>query len=222
MDSSDDRGFWSARRTPTATFPMCPAMSPIRRIRRSSTRSSRAAKQIGADLIMASDPDCDRLGCAAPRSRLERTVGDIHRQSDRRAADRFSPRIAKAAGTPLAASIMSSRRSSPRKWSAALPIRYRVRTLGNLQVGFKWIAKTMDEAGPEMFVFRLRRIAWLFGGRSRPRQRCRRGRDALGRVGGESRKQRANRCTRSSMRSIGSSAIMPSGRFRSRCPARRG
>src|SRR5207237_3403493 len=30
---------------------------------------------------------------------------------------------------------------------------YGVRTLGNLQVGFKWIAQTMDDEGPERFIF---------------------------------------------------------------------
>ena len=48
------------------------------------------AKQVGADVIMASDPDCDRLGVAAAghvRS-LWRLEND-QRESDRRFVDRF-------------------------------------------------------------------------------------------------------------------------------------
>ena len=32
-------------------------------------RSSSAAKEAEADLILATDPDCDRMGCAAPRTK---------------------------------------------------------------------------------------------------------------------------------------------------------
>jgi phosphomannomutase len=109
-------------------------------------------KEIGADLIMASDPDCDRLGCAAPRgassgawetftgNQIGVLLTDFLLESRKRAG-RISPEhyvVKTLVTTEMVRRIADS---------------YRARTLGNLQVGFKWIAKTMDDAGPERFVF---------------------------------------------------------------------
>jgi phosphomannomutase len=109
-------------------------------------------KEIGADLIMASDPDCDRLGCAAPRgassgpwetftgNQIGVLLTDFLLESRKR-ADRLSPEhyiVKTLVTTEMVRRVANS---------------YGVRTLGNLQVGFKWIAKTMDDVGPERFVF---------------------------------------------------------------------
>ena len=45
---------------------------------------------------------------------------------------------------------------------------YGVRTLGNLQVGFKYIGHTIDEVGPEQFRLRLRGVARLSGRHATP------------------------------------------------------
>ncbi len=76
LEADGFRDVESSRRTPrpTAIFPMCPSTSPIPRTKRCSTRSSCARKESGADVILASDPDCDRSGLAAPsRPRQTRT-----------------------------------------------------------------------------------------------------------------------------------------------------
>ena len=49
------------------------------------------AKQAGADLILATDPDCDRIGLAAPlTTEAGQRLGDDDRQPDRRTVDRIS------------------------------------------------------------------------------------------------------------------------------------
>ncbi|MFM8577758.1 MAG: phospho-sugar mutase [Planctomycetaceae bacterium] len=111
------------------------------------------AKQRGDDLVLASDPDCDRLGAAAPLVRspnaewrsftgtqiaallcrhvlASRADGKGLRPSDRVVTTMVTSglvrRIAEAAG---------------------------VGVIDSLQVGFKWIGRTIDEIGPEYFLY---------------------------------------------------------------------
>ena len=48
--------------SPTAISPTCPTTWPIPRTPPSSTRSSSGPSRSGAELILATDPDCDRVG----------------------------------------------------------------------------------------------------------------------------------------------------------------
>jgi len=108
-------------------------------------------KEISADLIMATDPDADRLGCAAPRTMkasgvwetltgnqigalLTDFVLDAHRR-----AGTLSPKhyvVKTLVTTEMVRRIADY---------------YGVRTLGNLQVGFKYIGQAIDEAGTDGF-----------------------------------------------------------------------
>jgi len=111
------------------------------------------AKQSGADLIMATDPDCDRLGCAAPKSigpgspwdtltgnqigaLLTDYLLDAHRQAGTLAPDLYV--VKTLVTTELIRRVADH---------------YGVRTAGNLLVGFKWIGDEIDRRGPENFVF---------------------------------------------------------------------
>jgi phosphoglucomutase/phosphomannomutase len=111
------------------------------------------AKATGADLVLASDPDCDRLGCAAPRS--QNSAGEWgtfngnqlagllceYVLACRKKAGTLSPRhyvVKTLVTTELVRKIAES---------------YGARTIGDLQVGFKFIGATMDAAGPDHFVF---------------------------------------------------------------------
>ncbi|MBX3423978.1 MAG: phospho-sugar mutase [Pirellulaceae bacterium] len=111
------------------------------------------AKQIGADGIIATDPDCDRIGCAVPLTTqtgsswatlngnqigalLADFVCDKMRQ-----LERLTPRsyvITTLVTTRLTARIAAS---------------YGVACHSNLHVGFKWIAGVMDQVGPDDFIF---------------------------------------------------------------------
>jgi phosphoglucomutase/phosphomannomutase len=111
------------------------------------------AKTSGADVILASDPDCDRIGCAAP---LEPHA--------------TSPWVAlngNQIGALLAEFLLSSRQSGGTLSADHYVVKtlvttdlirriadaYQVKTYGDLLVGFRWIAGMMDQAGADRFVF---------------------------------------------------------------------
>ncbi len=111
------------------------------------------AIEVGADLIVATDPDCDRLGCAAPltfakgapwRTITGNQMGALLADfvlENRKHAGRLSPQdfiVETLVTTQLTRRIGDS---------------YGVRTVGDLLVGFKWIAEAIDEFGPEYFIY---------------------------------------------------------------------
>ncbi len=111
------------------------------------------AKQDGTELILATDPDCDRVGCAAPKTMDTKgewgtfTGNQIaallcdHVLSERKKGGGLTPEhyiVKTLVTTEMARRIADS---------------YGVKTCGNLQVGFKWIGGTMDEEGPDKFLF---------------------------------------------------------------------
>jgi phosphoglucomutase/phosphomannomutase len=111
------------------------------------------AKSRGDDLVMASDPDCDRLGAAAP---LTAKPGAEWKT--------FT-------GNQIAALLVDWVLSSRQSRGVLAPtdhvittlvttglIRriaesYRATTVDTLQVGFKWIGQAIDQTGPRHFVF---------------------------------------------------------------------
>lgn len=111
------------------------------------------AQKEGFELILATDPDCDRLGCASP-------VG-----SD--PAGEWTTFTGNQIGVLLAEYILSARKAagslSPEHYvietlvttqmTRRIADDYGVKTFGDLLVGFKHIAGTMDEQGPDKFVF---------------------------------------------------------------------
>ncbi len=111
------------------------------------------AKQIGADLILATDPDCDRMGCAAPctldpDSTWATLTGN---QIGALLADFvLEQRQQQASLSPdhfLVKTLVTT--EMIRRIGAS----YRVKTYGDLLVGFKWIGGVIDEQGPDRFVF---------------------------------------------------------------------
>ena len=113
------------------------------------------AREAGADLILASDPDCDRIGLAAPTSvkpgspwatMTGNQIGALlveYLLGRWKSAGRITPKhyiVKTLVTTELARRIADA---------------YGVTTYGNLQVGFKYIGGTMDEKGPEKFIFGL-------------------------------------------------------------------
>ncbi len=111
------------------------------------------AKEIGAHIAIATDPDCDRLGCAAPvtveGSGEWRTLNGnqicamladyvLEKQSGigKTSPERFV--VKTLVTTEMVRRIADS---------------YGVKTVGDLLVGFKWIGGAMDEFGPDAFLF---------------------------------------------------------------------
>lgn len=110
-------------------------------------------KAIGADIAMATDPDCDRLGCAAPftldssgewatlnGNQIGVLLGDFV-CSQRQKAGTLTPEhylVTTLVTTPMIGRIAES---------------YGTKVYGDNLVGFKWIGGVIDEVGPEKFVY---------------------------------------------------------------------
>jgi phosphoglucomutase/phosphomannomutase len=110
-------------------------------------------KEVGADVALATDPDCDRIGCAAPLSRARNApwqtltgnqlcalLADFVLEN-RKAGKGLTPQnfiVQTLVTTQLVRRVGDS---------------YGVRTIGDLLVGFKWIAQAIDQYGPELFLY---------------------------------------------------------------------
>lgn len=111
------------------------------------------AKATGADGIIATDPDCDRIGCAVP----------LTTQPGSDWGTLTGNQIAALLTDFVCSQMQRKSQLSSRSYvvttlvTTALVGRvagaYGVACHGNLHVGFKWIAGEMDSAGPEDFVF---------------------------------------------------------------------
>jgi phosphomannomutase len=111
------------------------------------------ARLSGADLCVATDPDCDRIGLAAPLTAanpkqfatltgnqicalLCEYILENRKRNGGLSADKF-------VATTLVTTQLVRRIAES----------YGVRTIGDLLVGFKWIAGAIDEFGPEKFLY---------------------------------------------------------------------
>ena len=111
------------------------------------------AQKTGAALVLATDPDCDRMGCAAPET--TDPTGP------------WSTFNGNQLGALLADFVLEQRQQKGTLSSDHYLIKtrvtsemirrigdsYGVRTEGDLLVGFKWIAQVIDAQGPERFVY---------------------------------------------------------------------
>ncbi|WP_425613511.1 phospho-sugar mutase [Anatilimnocola sp. NA78] len=112
----------------------------------------------GAELILATDPDCDRMGCAAPVKR------DLKGDSTKGPWATFT---GNQLGVLLADYVCESRKKNggltkdnflvstlvTTQMIRRIGDSYGVTTYNNLHVGFKWIAQQMDASGPDKFLF---------------------------------------------------------------------
>ena len=111
------------------------------------------AREVGAELIMATDPDCDRLGCATPVT--ADPSGD------------WRTFTGNQIGALLADYVLEQRSRGGQQVEGGYVVKtlvttemirriadsYGVITHGNLLVGFKYIGGVMDEEGPDKFLF---------------------------------------------------------------------
>lgn len=111
------------------------------------------AQQVGADGIIATDPDCDRIGCAVP---LTTQPGSIWKTLT-------GNQIAALLTDYICGKMQQLGQISDRSYVVTTLVTtglvrrvaqaYGVSCHDNLHVGFKWIAGEMDSAGPQDFVF---------------------------------------------------------------------
>lgn len=108
------------------------------------------AKQTGAELILATDPDADRVGAAAPTKPGGPWKTLTGNQIGVLLADYVLERR-KAAGS-LSAQHYVAKTIVTTEMIRRIAESYGVRTIGELHVGFKWIGRTIDAEGPAGFV----------------------------------------------------------------------
>lgn len=145
-----DVEIYEPQRQPSGNFPNVPDHFPNPERPQVFDAVIARAKETGADLVMASDPDSDRIGVAARgkdgafRILSGNQVGALcvdYVLGKRAAAGTLSDRsyvVETMVTTPLIAAIARARK---------------VRCIDDLLVGFKYIGQTMDREGPADFVF---------------------------------------------------------------------
>ncbi len=143
----------ASQRTPDGDFPNVPNHVSNPEIPKTMDAAIAEAKSTGAELVLASDPDADRIGVAVP------VTGDP--KGDWTTLD------GNQIGVILAAFIMKETETLGKlrsdhylvttlvstQMAKALALREGVRTEDDLLVGFKWIAQRIDEAGHAGFLF---------------------------------------------------------------------
>lgn len=108
------------------------------------------AKQIGADLCVASDPDGDRIGLAAP---LEPGGDEWATLSGNQIGALMADYLLEAKQSELTPEHFNLITLVTTQMTRRIGDAYGIKTITDLLVGFKWIAGAIDENGPEKFVF---------------------------------------------------------------------
>ncbi len=143
----------ASQSTPDGDFPNVPGHVSNPEIPKTLEASIARAKEIGADLVLASDPDADRIGVAVP------VAGDPKGE--------WTTLDGNQIGVLLAAFVMKQTEAMGKlrsdhyivttlvtsQMTKALARREGIGVVDNLLVGFKWIGKAIDENGPVSFLF---------------------------------------------------------------------
>ncbi len=142
-----------SQRTPDGDFPTVPGHVANPEYPRTLEAAIGEARNRGADLVLASDPDADRIGAGIP------LTGDPKGE--------WTTLDGNQIGVLLAAFVMKETEYHGRlrpdhylvttlvstQMARALAHRQGIRIEDDLLVGFKWIASRIDEAGPAGFLF---------------------------------------------------------------------
>ncbi len=143
----------ASQRSPDGDFPNVPDHTANPEFPRTLEAAIADAKSRGADLVIASDPDADRIGIAVPTSRDPRgewTTLDGNQIGVMLAA--FVIKELEALGKLRSDHyLVTTLVSTP--MIRALAEREGVRLDDDLLVGFKWIAHRIDQAGHASFLF---------------------------------------------------------------------
>ncbi len=141
------------QRTPDGDFPNIPDHVSNPEYPKTLAASIARAKEIGADLVLGSDPDADRIGVGIPVNgdpKGEWTTLDGNQIGSLLTA--FIIKQAKANGRLLPHHYIITTLVST-QMARALAAREGVTTEDDLLVGFKWIGQRIDQASPAGFLF---------------------------------------------------------------------
>lgn len=139
-----------SQRLPDGNFPFAPDRFPNPERKVVLEALVPAAKAISADLILASDPDADRVGLSARAANGSYTIINGNRTGMLLADYILRKRLAAGSLSPrhfVATTLVSSPMIEP------IARAHGVRCIRDLLTGFKYIAEVMDREGPDQFVF---------------------------------------------------------------------
>lgn len=108
------------------------------------------AKQSGFDLCVATDPDCDRIGLAAPIQSGGEAWGTL---TGNQIAALLTDYVLESQQGSLTPEHYVVQTLVTTQMVRRIAESYGVRAITDLLVGFKWIAGAMDENGPDKFLF---------------------------------------------------------------------
>jgi phosphoglucomutase len=143
----------ASQRTPDGDFPNIPGHVSNPEIPKTLDAAIAQARIDGADLVLASDPDADRIGVGLPVS--GDPAGDWKTLDGNQIGVLLSAFIlekTKEAGKLRPEDFLVTTLVST-QMTKAVAKEYGVRVEDNLLVGFKWIGVQIDESGPEYFLF---------------------------------------------------------------------
>ncbi|MDA8968235.1 phospho-sugar mutase [bacterium] len=152
-DGFTDVHVYQPHATPSGDFPNVPGHVSNPENQAVFDKPIEHGREIDADLILVTDPDCDRIGCAAPitldasgawRTFNGNEIGAILTQYV------LSKRT--EAGT-LTADNYIIKTLVTTELTRRIAESYGVRCVGDLLVGFKHIAEVIDREGPDQFAF---------------------------------------------------------------------
>ncbi len=161
---------YEPQRTQDGRFPNVPDHLPNPERPQALQPAIEYAKQQGHSLVLASDPDADRLAVAV-RNRTGEFVCLSGNQLAALLADFvLSKRAAAGTLTPLHF-LVETLVTTP--MLAAIATAYGTRTIRDLLVGFKYIAAAIDANGPDKFVFAAEEsVGYLAGEYCRDKDAC--------------------------------------------------
>ncbi len=152
-DGFTDINVYEPHATPSGDFPNVPGHVSNPENQAVFDEPIAHGRKMGADLILATDPDCDRIGCAAPitldtsgpwRTFNGNEIGAILTQyvlSKRAEANTLK------ADNYIVKTLVTT------ELTRRIAESFDVRCVGDLLVGFKYIAEVIDREGPDQFTF---------------------------------------------------------------------
>lgn len=148
-DNFRDVEVFAGHRAPDGDFPNVPGHAANPENAAVFTAIIARAKEAQADVILATDPDCDRMGCAAPLTL--RAGAEWGTFTGHQLGILLTDFV--LANTPgLTPDHYLIKTLVTTEMIRRIGTSYGVRTYGDLPVGFKWIGGLMDEKGPDKFV----------------------------------------------------------------------
>lgn len=148
-DGFQDVEVFAPHREPNGDFPNVPDHVSNPENTRVFDAIIERGKEVGADLILATDPDCDRMGAAAPVSQAADAPWQTFTGNQLAAllADFVLERTPDASRSKYLIKTLVTTEMVRRIGNS-----YNVPTHGDLLVGFKWIGGVMDEVGADGFL----------------------------------------------------------------------